>query len=265
MNRFQDKVVMITGATSGIGKTTAINFANEGAKVALAGRRQAEGDAVVKAIESAGGVAFFLPTDVSVEAEVKHLVDETVKRFGRLDCALNNAAIPGRITDVDGNVISPIGPLTEYSEADWDDVMNINLKGVWLCLKHQIKAMIALKNGGSIANMASLWGVGASAIGVTPYIASKHGVIGLTKAAALENAANGIRVNAICPAWVPTEANAPVLSDPEVRKQIEASHPIGRMGTQEEIAEAVLWLCSDKTGFITGHSLMADGGLSAQC
>jgi NAD(P)-dependent dehydrogenase (short-subunit alcohol dehydrogenase family) len=251
MQRFIDKVVLVTGATSGIGRQAAIEFAKEGAKVVLAGRRKSEGDAVVEDIIALGADAIFVETDVTVPAAVERLVNTTIEKYGQLDCAFNNAGIGG-----------PNKPLTEVSEDEWDRVMNVNLKGVWLCLKYQIPQM--LQNGGSIVNMSSMWALGASSLGVAPYISSKHGVIGLTKSAALEFANKGVRVNAICPAWIHTPANDHVLSDPQIKAQIIAGHPVERLGTAQEIAEAVMWLCSDKTGFITGHSLLADGGMAAR-
>ncbi len=248
MQNFKDQVVIVTGATSGIGKRTAIEFAKAGAKVVLAGRRQAQGDAVIA--QMGGADAVFVKTDVTVAADVERLVETTIGKFGRLDCAFNNAGIGGQIS-----------ALADLSEDDWDSVMDINLKGVWLCLKYQIPAMLKT-GGGNIVNMGSLWAVGASKIGLAPYIASKHGLIGLTRAAALEYADKGIRVNAICPGWIPTEANAHLLDNEQIKTEIIANTPVGRLGSQEDIAQSVMWLCSDKTGFVTGHTLMVDGGNS---
>ncbi|MCC2604250.1 SDR family oxidoreductase [Planctobacterium marinum] len=251
---FNDKVVLVTGATSGIGKTTAKMFASNGAKVVLSGRRTAEGLEVVSEIEKEGGIARFIQCDVSNESQVENLLSGVVQYFGKLDVAFNNAGIGGTIA-----------PLHELSENDWQSTQDINLKGVWLCLKHQIRLFLSQPpKDYTIVNMASLWGTGASDFGASAYTASKHGVIGLTKSAALEYAKNGIRVNAICPAWVPTDANAAVLSNDEMRSHIAAMHPMGRLGTQKEIAECVLWLASESSSFLTGQEILADGGISAK-
>jgi NAD(P)-dependent dehydrogenase (short-subunit alcohol dehydrogenase family) len=250
MNRFQDKVVIITGATSGIGKTTAIEFGKEGAKVVVAGRRKDEGDAVVAQIVADGAEAIFIKTDVSVDADVRRLVDTTVEKFGRLDCAFNNAGVGGMPTS-----------LTETSEEDWDKVMGINLKGVWLCLKYQILAMLKT-GGGNIVNTGSLWSVSANGIGLSPYISSKHGVLGLTRSAALEFANQGIRVNCVCPGWVAVETNAHVLEDPEIKPAIIANIPLGRTGEKKEIAQAVMFMCSDQCEYMTGQHMVIDGGNS---
>ncbi|BDX06781.1 SDR family oxidoreductase [Planctobacterium marinum] len=254
MSEFNDKVVLITGATSGIGKTTAHMFADKGAKVVVSGRRAEQGASVVDEIINSGGIARFIQCDVSNEQQVAALIEQTVSSFGKLDIVFNNAGIGGKIA-----------PLHELTESEWCQTQDINLKGVWLCLKYQIKQFLAQGKGNySIVNMASLWGTGASNFGAATYTASKHGVIGLTKSAALEYADSGIRVNAICPAWVPTEANSAVLDNPEMRAQIASMHPIGRLGTQEEIASCVMWLSSAGAGFITGQDILADGGISAR-
>ena len=256
MARFKDKVVIVTGATAGIGKGGALGFAKEGAKVVVVARRQEEGEAFVKELKEMSLEATFVQADVSKEAEVKHMVDETLRIYGRLDYAFNNAGKGGRVA-----------PITDLEESDWDDVLEVNLKSVWLCMKYQIPAM--LKNpeseGGAIVNMSSLWGIGASAMGLSPYIASKHAVVGLTRAAALEYAPKNIRINCINPAWVKTEGNSHILDDPQQRSHIESLHPVGRLGTTEEMAESVMFLCSPGAGFITGQCLVADGGISVNC
>jgi len=250
----ENKVVLITGATSGIGETTARVFAENGAKVVVAGRRVDRGNYVVSEIINKGGNAIFVKSDVSDSDSVQQLIAKSVAKFGRIDFAFNNAGIGGNIA-----------PLHEQNDDHWQDVMDINLKGVWLSLKYQIKQMLIQGEGSySIVNMSSLWGTGASNIGASLYAASKHGVIGLTKSAALEYGLNGIRVNAICPAWVPTEANAAILDNEELNSQIAAQHPIGRLGTREEIAGTVLWLCSKNSGFVTGQAIVLDGGISAR-
>ncbi|NQZ10015.1 MAG: SDR family oxidoreductase [Algicola sp.] len=247
---------MITGATSGIGKETAILFAKEGAHVALLGRDQAKGEAVVDLIKQNGNSnVFFSACNVAKESEVKAFVEQTLKHFGRLDCAFNNAGIGGVFK-----------PLTELEEDEWDDVMNINLKGVWLCLKHQISAMI--KNDGpkkgSIVNTSSRYGVRATEAGImlSAYVTSKHALMGLTKVAASEFVDKGIRVNSVCPGWIPTEGNNHLFIDPAMKANIDTTIPMGDWGTKEDIAEAVLWYCSDKSGYITGDTMLLDGGMT---
>jgi NAD(P)-dependent dehydrogenase (short-subunit alcohol dehydrogenase family) len=247
----QSKVVLVTGGTSGIGRDTAILFAKAGAKVVVAGRREAEGAETIDLIHAAGGEGVFVKTDVSKASEVEMLVQKTVERFGRLDVAFNNAGIEGNWT-----------PITEQSEEDWDRTIDINLKGVWLCLKYEIRQMLKQGGGGAIVNMASAAGLIGLA-GAATYSASKHGVIGLTKTAALENARKGIRVNVVCPAVIETPMAERAYSEPETHKFVVGLHPIGRFGRPEEISEAVLWMCSDHASFMTGQSLVLDGGLLA--
>jgi NAD(P)-dependent dehydrogenase (short-subunit alcohol dehydrogenase family) len=250
-NDLADKVALVTGGTSGIGRDTAVLFAQAGAKVVVAGRREAEGKETVDLIRTAGSDGFFVKTDVSKGADVQSLVQKTVEKFGRLDMAFNNAGIEGRWV-----------PLTEQSEQEWDSVININLKGTWLCMKYEIPQMLKQGGAGAIVNMSSVAGLmGAAGAGV--YCASKHGVIGLTRTAALEYARSGIRVNAVCPAVIETPMADRAFADPEANKRILALHPIGRFGKPMEIAEAVLWLCSDKSTFMTGHYIVLDGGMLA--
>jgi NAD(P)-dependent dehydrogenase (short-subunit alcohol dehydrogenase family) len=245
------KVAIVTGGTSGIGRDTAVLFAKEGVQVVVAGRREAEGKETMDLVRAAGGDGFFLKTDVSKTADVKALVDKTVEKFGRLDIAFNNAGIEGAWI-----------PIVDQTEEDWDRTININLKGVWLCLKYQIRQMLKQGGGGAICNMSSVAGWIGSA-GAATYCASKHGVIGLTKSAALETARNGIRVNAVCPAVVETPMGERIFGAPEMRKFALGFHPIGRFGKPMEIAEAVVWMCSDKASFMTGQSLILDGGMLA--
>jgi NAD(P)-dependent dehydrogenase (short-subunit alcohol dehydrogenase family) len=247
----QGKVGIVTGGTSGIGRAAVVLFAKAGAKVVVAGRREAEGKETVDLVRAAGGDGLFIKTDVSLGAEVQALVRKTVEKFGRLDIAFNNAGIEGNWS-----------PIAEQSEEDWDRTIDINLKGVWLCLKYEIQQMLKQGGGGAIVNMASVAGMIGSAGGAT-YSASKHGVIGLTKAAALETARSGIRVNVVCPAVVETPMGERLWSEPEVRKFAVGLHPLGRFGTPEEIAEGVLWMCSDRASFMTGQSLVLDGGFLA--
>ena len=245
------KVGIVTGGTSGIGRDAAILFAKAGAKVVVAGRREVEGKETIDLIRAAGGDCLFVKTDVSQAAEVLALVRKTVEKFGRLDIAFNNAGI-------EGNWI----PIAEQSEEDWDRTIDINLKGVWLCLKYEIQQMLKQGGGGAIVNMASVAGLIGSA-GAATYCASKHGVMGLTKSAALETARSGIRVNVVCPAVIETPMGERVWGEPEVKKFALGLHPIGRFGRPMEVAEAVVWMCSDRASFMTGQSLVLDGGFMA--
>jgi NAD(P)-dependent dehydrogenase (short-subunit alcohol dehydrogenase family) len=246
-----NKVAIVTGGTSGIGRETAVLFAQAGVKVVVAGRREAEGNETVEMIRAAGGDGFFVKTDVAIAAEVQALVRKTVEKFGRLDIAFNNAGIEGNLVPI---VIQP--------EADWDRTIDINLKGTWLCLKYEIQQMLKQRSGGAIVNMASVAGLIGSA-GFATYCASKHGVMGLTKCAALETARSGIRVNAVCPAVIETPMGERIFGGPEVKPYAIGLHPIGRFGKPMEVAEAVVWMCSDRASFMTGQSLVLDGGFLA--
>lgn len=247
----QGKVALVTGGTSGIGRDAAVLFAKSGAKVVVAGRREAEGKETVEMIRAAAGDGLFVKTDVSKAAEVEALVRKTVEEFGRLDVAFNNAGI-------EGNWV----PITEQSEEDWDRTVDINLKGVWLSLKYEIRQMLKQGGGGAIVNMASVAGLIGSS-GAATYAASKHGVMGLTKAAALETARSGIRVNVVCPAVIETAMAERLFGEPQANKFALSLHPIGRFGTPSEISEAVLWMCSDRASFMTGQSIVLDGGFLA--
>jgi NAD(P)-dependent dehydrogenase (short-subunit alcohol dehydrogenase family) len=252
MNEFQGKVALVTGGTSGIGRAAAIAYAREGAKVVIAGRRAAEGEETVRLVRAQGGEALFVPTDVAQEAQVKNLVGRTLEQFGRLDFAFNNAGIEQVPT-----------PFLEQTVETYDQVMNINVKGVWLSMKCEIPAMLKT-GGGAIVNTSS----GAGVIGMPGaeiYVASKHAVIGLTKSAALEFGKQGIRVNAVLPAVIETDMSRRFFGEnPETRDAVAAQHPIGRIGAPEEIADAVIWLSSSKSSFVIGHSLLVDGGYTAQ-
>ena len=251
----QGKVGLVTGGTSGIGRDTAVLFAKAGAKVVVAGRREVEGKETVELIRRAtGSDAVFVKADVSKAAEVDALVQRAVEKFGRLDVAFNNAGIEGHWV--------PITEQSEQSEEDWDHTIDINLKGVWLCLKYEIRQMLKQGDGGTIVNMASAAGLMGLA-GAATYSASKHGVIGLTKSAALENARSGIRVNVVCPAVIETPMADRAYQGPAIHKFVLGLHPIGRFGKPAEIAEAVVWMCSDRASFMTGQSLVLDGGLLA--
>jgi NAD(P)-dependent dehydrogenase (short-subunit alcohol dehydrogenase family) len=247
---FANKVAIVTGATSGIGRDTAIAFAREGAKVVVAGRRESEGGAVVEEIKKAGGEAIFVRTDVSLETDAKNLVDQAVSSFGRLDFAFNNAGI-----------FADTGPITTATDELFEKTFGINVRGVMNCMKYQIPAMLQT-GGGSIVNNAS--SLGLSVIpGAAVYNASKFAVIGLTKTAALEFSAQGVRVNAVCPAVVETDINASARGDSASHDFLLSKHPIGRFGKVEEISAAVLFLCSPGASFTTGIALPLDGGFTA--
>ena len=247
----QGRVAIVTGGTSGIGRDTAVLFAKAGAKVVVAGRREAEGNETVEQVRASGGDGFFVKTDVAKAADVENLVQQTVRKYGKVDVAFNNAGIEG--------VWSPIA---DQTEADWDATIDINLKGTWLCMKHQIRQMVQQGKGGAIVNMASVAGwIGAP--GAAAYCSSKHAVIGLTKSAALETAADGIRINVICPAVIETPMGDRIFGSPEIKPVMESFHALGRFGTPMEVAEAVLWMCTDRASFMTGQSLILDGGFLA--
>ena len=226
-NELQDKVAIITGGTSGIGRDAAILIAEAGAKVVIAGRREAEGNQVLAEVKRLGGDGIFVKTDVSKTADVKALVAKTVEKYGRVDCAFNNAGIEGAWV-----------PIVEQKEEDFDNVIAINLKGVWLCLKYEVQQMLKQGGNGTIVNMSSVAGL-MGAAGAAAYVATKHGVIGLTKTAALEYAAQKIRINAVCPAVIETPMGERIFGG-ERRQGAEAMHPLGRFGTPREISEAVL-------------------------
>lgn len=245
------KVGIVTGGTSGIGRDAAILFAKAGAKVVVAGRREVEGKETIDLVRAAGGDGLFVKTDVAKAAEVQALVQQTVEKFGRLDVAFNNAGIEGSWI-----------PIAEQSEEDWDRTIDINLKGMWLCLKYEIQQMLKQGGGGAIVNMASVAGLIGSN-GAATYCASKHGVMGLTKSAALETARSGIRVNVVCPAVIETPMGERIFGAPEMKKFALGLHPIGRLGKPMEVAEAVVWMCSDRASFMTGQSLVLDGGFLA--
>jgi len=246
------KVAIVTGGSSGIGRATAIAFAHEGAKVVVASRRAEEGEETVRLVKEAGSDGFFVKTDVTQAADVNEMVEKTIRSYGRLDYAFNNAGIE-----------QAPSPLVEQTEETFDQIIDINVKGVWLSMKYQIPQM--LKNGGgAIVNTSSIAGLVGMA-GVPIYVASKHAVVGLTKSVALEYAKANIRVNAVSPGAIETDMFERFVKDnPQAREQMMAMHPLGRAGKSEEIASAVVWLCSDGASFITGQTLALDGGFTAQ-
>ena len=242
------KVALVTGASSGIGRATARAFAEAGATVVLGDIDAAGGEAVEQELRDAGQTAAFIRIDVSDATEVKRLIGETVAQFGRLDCAHNNAGILGSVAR-----------LAEVTEDEFDRLVNINLKGVWLCLREEILQMQRQGGGGAIVNTASIAGIRGS--GWLPiYSTTKHGVVGMTRSAALAYADEGIRVNAICPGYVDT---AMVRDTPLLQQRAAERTPLGRLATPEEIAAAVVWLCSDASSYMTGEAMVLDGGATA--
>jgi len=243
-----NKVALVTGGSSGIGRASALAFAREGAKVIIADVDVKGGEETVQMIKKAGSAAIFVRTDVSKVGEVEAMINKSVETYGRLDFAHNNAGI-----------WDPVKSTVDYTEEDWDRSISINLKGVWLCMKYEIPQML-LQGGGAIANTASAAGL----VGMEKrpgYTASKHGVLGLTKTAALEYAKFRIRINAICPGVIRTPmVERTIQRMPGSEVEFIAWEPIGRLGTPEEVAEAMVWLCSDAASFVIGHALVVDGG-----
>lgn len=247
---FKDKVIIITGSTFGIGKSTAIAFANRGAKVVFSAR--SEDEDTNKIIKKNGDNAIFVKCDVSNEEDVKNLVAKTISHYGRLDFAFNNAGISG----------TP-APATDCTNDNWNNTININLKGIWFCMKHQIPEMLKI-GGGSIVNNASIGGL-VGFPGMPAYVASKHGVVGLTKNVALDYAKQGIRVNSVCPGAIHTKMiDRFTDGDPKVFDKFAAAKPMGRVGQPEEVAETVVFLCSNAASFITGQAIAIDGGMTVQ-
>jgi len=250
--QFYGKVALITGAGSGIGRATAVKFAREGAKVIVADISTEGGDETVQMIKDFGGESSFIKADITQEYEVEALVDRTVEKYGRLDCAHNNAGITGYST-----------PLLDCTLDEWDAVMNLNLRGTFLCLKYEITQMLN-QGGGAIVNTSSTMGVVAHANGPA-YIASKHGIIGLTRSAALGYVKNNIRVNAVCPGNTETPIFDHLKKNmADVYEGLVAATPIGRFAQPNEIADAVVWLCSDAASYCTGHAMVVDGCYTIQ-
>jgi NAD(P)-dependent dehydrogenase (short-subunit alcohol dehydrogenase family) len=251
--QFEDQVALVTGGSNGIGRATAVAFAREGAKVIVSDTADAPGEETVAAIRAAGGEARYVRCDVSDGAQIASLVRGTVKIYGRLDVAFNNAGIEGTLA-----------PIAELAEEAWERVLRVNLTGVFLCMKYQIERMLE-QGSGAIVNNASILGQVGFA-NASAYAAAKHGLLGLTRCAALEYSARGIRVNAVCPGFIvtPMLERAGMLNDPATRAMIEGLHAFKRMGQPEEVAEAVLFLASSKASFVAGHPLLVDGGYVAQ-
>lgn len=249
-NGFKNKVALVTGGSSGIGRATALAFARKGAKVVIADWM--ENQETMDLIENLGGEAIFVKCDVSKASDVKALIEKTIATFGRLDFAYNNAGIEGIQA-----------PVQDCTEENWDKTIGVNLKGIWLCMKYEIPEMLK-KSKGIIVNCSSVAGL-VGFQNSPAYVASKHGVIGLTKTAALENAKLGIRINAVCPGIIKTPMIDRVTGNKkEVEQQFAGMEPVGRFGQPEEIACAVIWLCSDEASFVTGIAMPVDGGFVAQ-
>ena len=248
---FAGKVALVTGGSSGLGEATAIKFAEEGAKVVIAARRRDQSEQVVQRIAAMGGEAHFVQADVSRAADVEAVVKAAVEKFGRLDCAVNNAGISGpRYT-----------PVADVTEAQWDEVMAINVKGVWLCMKYEIPAMLA-NGGGAIVNVASIYGSKPSDAGTAAYATSKHAVVGLTTSAASDYGQQSIRINAIAPGFTRSEMVNPERPGAAERYKALLSRHSGmkRMGKAEEAANAIVWLCSEQASYVNGAVLTVDGG-----
>lgn len=248
---FNGKVALVTGAGSGIGRAAALEFAEQGASVLVADVTVEGGEETAQTIRARGGSAQFVQADVSLATDVSAMVEQALSTYGHLDCAFNNAGIEGAMA-----------PTAECEEENWDRTIAINLKGVWLCMKHEIPHMLA-QGSGAIVNCASIAGL-VGFPNLPAYCASKGGIVQLTRTAALEYAQSGIRVNALCPGVIHTPMVDRITGkDPESEAQFTAMEPIGRMGTPEEMAHAAVWLCSDAASFVTGHPLVADGGMVA--
>lgn len=246
---FEGKVALVTGAATGIGRQTALALAAAGASVVLADIAKAAGEESAHAVEAAGGRAMFVAGDIALNDDVARIVKTAVDAHGRLDCAFNNAGIAPRGA-----------PIVEMAEADWDRTIAINLKGVWLCLKHECAQMLA-QGGGTIVNTASIMGV-VSGPGLSAYSASKTGVVGLTKSVAIDYARAGIRVNAVCPGGI---GNTAITSHPDNQRDMEQlaqMTPMGQLGQPQDIADTVLWLLSPQSGFVTGQAIVVDGGFT---
>ena len=252
MDIFRDKVALVTGGASGIGRATSLAFARQGARVAIADREPTGAAETACMIEDIGGSATVFELDVTKADNVASVIDRIVQTYGRLDCAFNNAGVGGEVAKT-----------ADYREEEWDRIIDVNLKGVWLCMKYEIPVM-ERQGGGAIVNTASIYGLAGHG-GYIAYNAAKHGVVGITRTAALEYATAGIRINAVCPGYILTPMTIPrIQANPDLERRMVSQTPMGRMGRPEEIAEAVVWLCSDAASFVTGHTMTPDGGYMAQ-
>ncbi len=251
MRGLKNKVMIVTGASSGLGAATALRLAAEGAKVVLAARRRDKGESVLREIEAAGGEGLFVQTDVTRTDDIKALIAATIERFGGLDGAFNNAGITG----------PTLTPIADIEEAGWDAAINTNLRAVFVCMKYQIPALLA-RGGGGIVNMSSMYGLTPSDLGHAAYCASKFGVVGLTKTAAIDYGDRGLRVNAVCPGHTHSEMVDPyVEAAPElIRRTISRHSAMNRIGESDEVADAVAWLLSGESSFVNGVALLIGGG-----
>ena len=255
MKTFEGKVALVTGGSSGLGAATALQFARDGAKVVIAARRAEQSEQVLKQIQALGAEGLFVRADVSKAAEVQAMVEATLARFGRLDMAVNNAGIAGPVRT----------PLADVEEAQWDALMDINLKGVWLCMKYEIPAMLKL-GAGAIVNVSSMYGQKPAELGHAPYCASKHAVVGLSQTAAIDYGQMGLRINVVAPGFTKSEmVNPDVPGAAEAYQVIANRHSaMGRLGTAEETANAITWLCSDAASFVSGAVLTVSGGFTTR-
>jgi NAD(P)-dependent dehydrogenase (short-subunit alcohol dehydrogenase family) len=256
MNSFKDKVAIVSGATSGIGRSIAIEFGKRGANVSICGRREKEGLETVELIKKEGANAIFTQVDISKTDDVKNFINNTMQAFGKINFTVNNAAIGGASVSI-----------KDYSDEKWDKVIAINLRGTFLLTKYSLLEMEKNADGGAIVNISSLSGLVGYPL-LSPYCASKFGVIGLTKSAALEFATKKIRINAVCPGGIETDMTEKLFKaspDPmQARKEMEEVHPMKRLASPNEVAKAVVWLCSEEASFITGVALPVDGGYTCQ-